>query len=116
MVFHALWNFLGRPEFIVNGLLTGTRDTNLAATESLYCKVKSHPASSITWFFNNESISSASYTQSLVSAASDMETRESTLAVTNIKREDHGNYTCRATNAVGSSDQSLILNVLCTRD
>jgi Immunoglobulin I-set domain len=91
-----------KPEFI-----KGLKDMTINDTEmlTLQCSVKGDPDPQITWSKNGKKISS--------SEIIDLKYKSgvATLKINEVFPEDEGEYTCTATNSVGSTDSKCQLKV-----
>ena len=74
------------------------------------CQAVGEPVPDISWYFNviiNVSDNSSKYM--IVSRSLNITTTENTLTVYNVTSSDVGNYTCNASNIIGSVTSSGIL-------
>jgi Immunoglobulin I-set domain len=95
-------SLMHKPEFI-----KGLKDMTINDTEmlTLQCSVKGDPDPQITWSKNGKKISS--------SEIIDLKYKSgvATLKINEVFPEDEGEYTCTATNSVGSTESKCRLQV-----
>lgn len=99
------------PKFIDPGLMSGHENITVGSTKSFKCHFKSNPGATVQWLKDGVVITSG-YTTSVLSTVDQTVTVESDLTLTNIAKSDLANYTCQASNGIGTSHQSKVLNVL----
>lgn len=80
----------------------------------LSCTFIGEPAPVITWYKNiGAGYTQVNSTSSIILANSSFSIVESNVFLRNVKRKDHGNYQCEATNDAGKSKRNMTLDVKC---
>lgn len=92
--------------------MSGHENITVGSTKSFKCHFKSNPGATVQWLKDGVMITSG-YTTNVLSTVDQTVTVESDLTLTNIAKSDLANYTCQASNGIGTSHQSKVLNVLC---
>ena len=81
---------------------------------SLLCKLHGNPYFTIEWYKDENKIDERAYTISNTTVIEKYRTiMESILNISNIKRTDYGNYSCKAENKIGTKVDSTLLIVKC---
>lgn len=85
------------------------------------CQVKSNPQSVFSWFFGNKELFSSykhnitNVVYRIISRSSPVDDSDnvhyyrSTLIINGLTQFDYGNYTCRASNVIGETEQAVQL-------
>ena len=68
---------------------------------TLTCQADGHPPPTFSWKFNGNVVNGA---------------QQNTLVLTSVEVKDAGNYTCVASNSLGSKEVTRVVNVLCKLD
>lgn len=82
----------------------------------LHCHVEAFPSPTIVWIKDNQQLTNNQHYYISIFSTSD-EFTSTTLKVRRIEKKQYGNYTCRATNKLGSTDAEITLfettNIVC---
>ncbi|KAJ8679127.1 hypothetical protein QAD02_014914 [Eretmocerus hayati] len=101
-----------KPE-MMNSILTKKTAVNSGANAQLHCKAKSSPLPQFKWMFNGNTIlqNSSTYKYDITNTNLSELLSQSTLTVFNVAQSDYGKYECYATNSMGSSMETIGLDV-----
>ena len=87
--------------------LSGEQTVLVNSSVNISCRVDTFPSSTITWYLDNEVVSSSRVnTQSV-----DRRTQESTVTISSVGTVDSGTYRCEASNILGSTFRTTGLTV-----
>lgn len=82
----------------------------------LHCHVEAFPSPTIVWIKDNQQLTNNQHYYISIFSTSD-EFTSTTLKVRRIEKKQYGNYSCRATNKLGSTDAEINLfettNIVC---
>ena len=87
--------------------------TESATPYKLQCTVESNPKPEITWHFNGK-IHNKNISEVVIELTDYKSVVQSTLSFPNgVTKENHGIYTCNATNKLGIDSKTVEINVWC---
>ena len=87
--------------------LSGEQTVLVNSSVNISCRVDTFPSSTITWYLDNEVVSSYLVnTQSL-----DSRTQESRVTISSVGTEDSGTYRCEASNLLSTVNMNTTLTV-----
>ena len=110
LLFH--YSLLDPPTVIPSFSATDNM-TESSTPHKLQCTVESNPKPEITWYFNGK-IHNKNISEVVIELTDYKSVVQSTLSFPRgVTKEDHGMYTCNATNKLGIDSKTVEINVWC---
>ena len=86
---------------------SGEQTVLVNSSVNISCRVDTFPSSTITWYLDNEEVSSYLVTTQSV----DSRTQESRVTISSVGTEDSGTYRCEASNLLSTVNMNTTLTV-----